>query len=68
MAVIKEVASFDIDTKAAQRSINGYIDSLQKLEKQREKNIKLGKSTVQVNKQIDKREVNLKFNTISIIF
>lgn len=53
MAIVKEVASFDIDTKAAQKSINGYIDSLQKLEAQREKNIKLGKSTVQVNKQID---------------
>lgn len=53
MAIVKEVASFDIDTTAAQKSINGYINSLQKLEAQREKNIKLGKSTVQVNKQID---------------
>ena len=54
MAVIKEVASFDIDTTAAQQSINAYINSLQKLERERAKNIKLGKSTVAVNKQIDK--------------
>ncbi len=65
--VIKEVASFDVDTKAAQRSINGYIDSLQKLEKQREKNIKLGKSTVQVNKQIDKTidQINASLKQVS---
>ena len=54
MAVIKEVASFDVDTTAAQQSINAYINSLQKLEQERAKNIKLGKSTVAVNKQIDK--------------
>jgi len=54
MAVIKEVASFDVDTTAAQKSINSYIASLQKLEQERAKNIKLGKSTVAVNKKIDK--------------
>jgi hypothetical protein len=53
MAVIKEVASFDVDTTAAQQSINAYINSLQKLEQERSKNIKLGKSTVAVNKKID---------------
>ncbi len=54
MAVIKEVASFDVDTTAAQKSINAYINSLQKLEQERAKNKKLGKSTTRVNKEISK--------------
>jgi hypothetical protein len=52
--VVREVASFDIETDKAVKSINAYIDSLKKLEAQRKENIKLGKSTVAVNKQIDK--------------
>ena len=55
MAVkITEVASFDIDTDSAVKSINQYINGLKKLEAQRDRNIKAGKDTVAVNRQIDK--------------
>jgi len=55
MAVkITEVASFDIDTDSAVKSINQYINGLKKLEAQRDRNIKAGKSVVTVNRQIDK--------------
>jgi hypothetical protein len=50
---IQEVASFDIETDKAVKSINSYITSLKKLEAERAKNIKLGKDTVAVNKKID---------------
>lgn len=50
---IQEVASFDVNTDKAVQSINKYINRLQALEKQRADNIKLGKSTVKVNKEID---------------
>lgn len=52
MAVIKEVASFDVDTKQAVASINNYIKKLNELEKQRKENLRLGKSVSAVNKEI----------------
>lgn len=56
MAVIKEVASFDVDTTTAINSINQYIKKLDDLEKQRKENLRLGKSTVAVNKEIANTE------------
>lgn len=51
---ITEVASFDVQTDKAVKSINNYINRLKALEMQRKQNIKLGKDTAAVNKEIDK--------------
>jgi hypothetical protein len=56
MAVIKEVASFDVDTDAAVASIDKYIVKLKQLEAQRKENIKLGKSVSNINKEIAQTE------------